>query len=109
MKLPASLDHILAFIYLAYSMMALLYETVPAFEDTWIESLGGLGRYRMAIEDDDIRDRDVWTGVVSRRGIELGHRLLLLKRTQGEKDVVGRLHAFYLQKKVRPNWDRSRD
>jgi hypothetical protein len=53
----------LAFIYLAYSMMALLYETVPAFEDTWIECLGDLGRYRMAIEDDDIRDREVWTGV----------------------------------------------
>tara|TARA_R110002060_G_scaffold57696_1_gene67903 strand:- start:481 stop:807 length:327 start_codon:yes stop_codon:yes gene_type:complete len=53
-----------AFIYLAYSMMALLYETVPAFEDTWIEYLGDLGRYRMAIEDDDIRDRAVWTGVV---------------------------------------------
>lgn len=62
-KLPASLDHMLAFIYLAYSMMALLYETVPAFEDTWIECLGDLGRYRMAIEDDDIRDREVWTGV----------------------------------------------
>lgn len=61
--LPASLDHMLAFIYLAYSMMALLYETVPAFEDTWIECLGDLGRYRMAIEDDDIRDREVWTGV----------------------------------------------
>ncbi|RAL68390.1 hypothetical protein DID88_007121 [Monilinia fructigena] len=40
-RLPASLDHMLAFIYLAYSMMALL----------------------MAIEDDDIRDREVWTGV----------------------------------------------
>jgi hypothetical protein len=53
----------LAFIYLAYSMMALLFETVPAFEDTWIECLGDLGRYRMAIEDDDIRDREVWTGV----------------------------------------------
>ena len=62
-RLPASLDHMLAFIYLAYSMMALLYETVPAFEDTWIECLGDLGRYRMAIEDDDIRDRDIWTGV----------------------------------------------
>jgi hypothetical protein len=62
-RLPASLDHMLAFIYLAYSMMALLYETVPAFEDTWIECLGDLGRYRMAIEDDDIRDREVWTGV----------------------------------------------
>ncbi|KAJ8058490.1 hypothetical protein OCU04_012678 [Sclerotinia nivalis] len=44
-------------------MMALLYETVPAFEDTWIECLGDLGRYRMAIEDDDIRDLEVWTGV----------------------------------------------
>ena len=44
-------------------MMALLYETVPEFEDTWIECLGDLGRYRMAIEDDDIRDREVWTGV----------------------------------------------
>ena len=62
-RLPTSLDHMLAFIYLAYSMMALLYETVPAFEGTWIECLGDLGRYRMAIEDDDIRDREVWTGV----------------------------------------------
>src|SRR5271154_4603089 len=62
-RLPASLDHMLAFIYLAYSMMALLYETVPAFEDTWIECLGDLARYRLAIEDDDIRDRKVWTGV----------------------------------------------
>ncbi|KAK4117741.1 hypothetical protein N656DRAFT_58774 [Canariomyces notabilis] len=62
-RLPASLDHMLTFIYLAYSMMALLYETVPAFEDTWIECLGDLGRYRMAIEDDDVRDREVWTAV----------------------------------------------
>ncbi|KAK4097793.1 hypothetical protein N658DRAFT_526800 [Parathielavia hyrcaniae] len=62
-RLPASLDHMLTFIYMAYSMMALLYETVPAFEDTWIECLGDLGRYRMAIEDDDMRDREVWTAV----------------------------------------------
>ena len=62
-RLPHSLDYMLAFIYTAYSMMALLYETVPAFEDTWIECLGDLGRYRMAIEDDDIKDREVWSGV----------------------------------------------
>ncbi|KAI1259533.1 hypothetical protein F5Y18DRAFT_293654 [Xylariaceae sp. FL1019] len=62
-RLPASLEHMLTFIYLAYSMMALLYETVPAFVDTWIECLGDLGRYRMAIEDEDIRDREVWTSV----------------------------------------------
>ncbi|KAI9172344.1 SMG-like protein 1 [Paramyrothecium foliicola] len=62
-KLPLSLEHMLSFIYLSYSIMALLYETVPTFEETWIECLGDLGRYRMAIEDDDIRDREVWTGV----------------------------------------------
>src|SRR5436190_19960734 len=53
----------LTFIYLAYSMMALLYETVPAFSDTWVECLGDLGRYRMAIEEGDVRDREVWTNV----------------------------------------------
>ena len=62
-KLPQSLEYTLAFIYLAYQMMALLFETVPTFEDTWIECLGDLGRYRMAIEDEDLRDREVWTGV----------------------------------------------
>ncbi|KAI0398759.1 hypothetical protein F4802DRAFT_123306 [Xylaria palmicola] len=62
-RLPGSLEHMLTFIYLAYSMMALLFETVPAFVDTWIECLGDLGRYRMVIEDEDIRDREVWTSV----------------------------------------------
>ena len=62
-RLPDSLEHMLAFIYIAYSMMALLYETVPTFEDTWIECLGDLGRYRMAIEDDEPRDREVWSNV----------------------------------------------
>lgn len=65
-RLPSSLEHMLTFIYLAYSMMALLYETVPTFEDTWIECLGDLGRYRMAIEDDNIHDRENWT-LVSRQ------------------------------------------
>ncbi|KAK2059311.1 hypothetical protein LY76DRAFT_512378 [Colletotrichum caudatum] len=44
-------------------MMALLYETVPTFEDTWIECLGDLGHYRMAIEDSNMKDREVWTSV----------------------------------------------
>ncbi|KAG7403607.1 hypothetical protein Forpe1208_v016282 [Fusarium oxysporum f. sp. rapae] len=68
-RLPASLEHMLTFLYLAYSMMALLYETVPAFEDTWIECLGDLARYRMAIEDDDTTDRELWAGL-SRHWIE---------------------------------------
>lgn len=43
-RLPQSLEHMLAFIYIAYSMMALLYEIVSTLEDTWIECLGDLGR-----------------------------------------------------------------
>jgi hypothetical protein len=62
-RLPDSIDYMLAFIYLAYQMMALLYETVPAFGGNWIECLGDLGRYRMAIEDEDVRDRETWAGV----------------------------------------------
>ena len=62
-RLPESLDHMLAFIYIAYSMMALPYETVSTFEDTWIECLGDLSRYRMAIEDNGPRDREVWSNV----------------------------------------------
>jgi hypothetical protein len=47
-----------AFIYLAYSMMALVKESVPASE-TWIECLGDLAGYRIVIEDEDLRDREV--------------------------------------------------
>ncbi|KAH6889937.1 hypothetical protein B0T10DRAFT_572113 [Thelonectria olida] len=61
-RLPESLEHLHTFFYLAYNIITLLYETVPAFEDTWIECLGDLGRYRMVIEDDDIQE-EVWTGV----------------------------------------------
>ena len=52
----------LAFIYLAHQMMALLLETVPEFVDTWIECLGDLGRYRIAIEEDRSL-HTVWGGV----------------------------------------------
>jgi hypothetical protein len=90
--LPHSLDHMLAFIYLAYSMMALLYETVPAFEDTWVECLGDLGRYRMAIEDDDIRDREVWTGVARH----------WYSKASDKSPTTGRLH-HHLAILARPN------
>ncbi|CAK7236630.1 hypothetical protein SCUCBS95973_009672 [Sporothrix curviconia] len=69
-RLPASREHMITFIYMSYSIIALLYETVRAFEDTWIECLGDLSRYRMAIEDDNLRTRDVWTAV-SRRWYSL--------------------------------------
>ena len=62
-RLPASLEHMLTFIQLSYSLMTLLYETVPAFIQTWIECLGDLSRYRMAIEDVDMREREIWRNV----------------------------------------------
>jgi hypothetical protein len=62
-RLPESLDHMLSFVYLAYSMMAVLMEGVPSFEETWIECLGDLARYQMTIEDENLRDREVWSGV----------------------------------------------
>lgn len=62
-RLPASLDHMLAFIYLLYSIMTLLFGSVPYFKGTWIECLGDLVRYRMAVEDTDVADRNTWAGV----------------------------------------------
>ncbi|KAJ5107831.1 DNA/RNA-binding domain E.t1.c1-type [Penicillium angulare] len=62
-KLPGSLDYMLNFIYIAYSMMTLLLESVVAFRETWIECLGDIARYRMAIEESDLGDREIWVGV----------------------------------------------
>uniref|UniRef100_A0A093X721 DNA/RNA-binding domain-containing protein n=1 Tax=Talaromyces marneffei PM1 TaxID=1077442 RepID=A0A093X721_TALMA len=62
-KLPLSLEHMLTFIYMAHAMMTLLLESVPQFKETWIECLGDLARYRMAIEEVDMRDREIYTGV----------------------------------------------
>jgi hypothetical protein len=62
-QLPHSLEFMISFIYLAYQMMSLLLETVPSFEETWIECLGDLSRYRMAVEEDDPKDRETWSNV----------------------------------------------
>ncbi|KAF2085281.1 hypothetical protein K490DRAFT_1643, partial [Saccharata proteae CBS 121410] len=91
-RLPESLDYMLSFIYLAYQMMALLYETVPAFEDTWIECLGDLGRYRMAIEDEDLRDRETWAGVAR----------FWYSKAADKSPAVGRLY-HHLAILARPN------
>jgi hypothetical protein len=58
--LPSSLDFMLEFIYLSYSMMALLYETVPVFAHTWVKYLGDISRYRSALKDKDSQDGKVW-------------------------------------------------
>ncbi len=43
-------------------MLTLLYETVLSYEDTWVECLGDLSRYRMAVEQ-NANGREEWTGI----------------------------------------------
>ena len=64
-QLSDSLEHMHALISSAYSMTTLLFENVPMSEDTWIECLGDLGRYRMALEDDESHDKETF-GSISR-------------------------------------------
>lgn len=59
-QLPDSWEHTLTFLHLAYSMITLLLESIPAFEDTWIECLGDLACYWMAIEDSDLEVSKIW-------------------------------------------------
>lgn len=60
---PDSLDHMLAFVYLAYQMVGILMEEVPAYTEIWEECFGDLAKYRRAIEEADRRDRDTWASV----------------------------------------------
>lgn len=62
-RVPDLLDHMLAFVYLAYSMLTLEMESAPPLEETWIESLGNLARYSIAVAEADLRDREVWLRV----------------------------------------------
>ncbi|KIV98744.1 uncharacterized protein PV09_09496 [Verruconis gallopava] len=89
-QLPNSLEFMMNFIYTAYQMMSLLYETVPAFKNTWIECLGNLGSYRMAIDNGNVRDHENWASVsrfwytkAADRSPEVGrlyHHLAILAR-----------------------------
>ena len=53
-----------SFIYLAYQMMALLFEAVSVFLDTWMACLCDLARYRMAIEEER-EPHAQWGGVAA--------------------------------------------
>lgn len=57
--LSQTLQHTQYFLNLAYSLMGVLYETVPAFRDTWVECLGDLARYwwALCLEDEDSNKR----------------------------------------------------
>ena len=66
-RLPESLKYMLAFIYIAYSMIALLYETASKFQDIWIECVD-----RIILVSDE---RTNWLTIVQRgsRKISNGH------------------------------------
>lgn len=71
-------------------MVTLLKESVPSFIETRIEYLGDLARYRMAIEDLDLRDKEIWSNVArtwyneaankSPNGGRIQHHLAVLAR-----------------------------
>ncbi|EDU43821.1 conserved hypothetical protein [Pyrenophora tritici-repentis Pt-1C-BFP] len=75
-------------------LAALLYETVPAFEDTWIECLGDLGRYRMAIEDEDVRDRETWAGVARSWYIKAADKNPTVGRLYHHLAILARPHPL---------------
>ena len=62
-QLPDSLEHLLRFFYLTYSMITLLLENVPVFESIWIECLGDLACYQMAIEDSNLANHKIWADI----------------------------------------------
>jgi hypothetical protein len=49
-RLPGSVDHMLVSVYLAYSMMAFLMESIPSFLETWIKCLGDLADTRWPLK-----------------------------------------------------------
>jgi hypothetical protein len=53
-----SLDDMLVFAYLCYSIQSLLFEAVDMFEETWGECSGDLGRCRITIDDRENRGRE---------------------------------------------------
>lgn len=94
---PHSQEYMLAFIYRAYQMMSLLLETMPRFTDTWIECLGDLARYRMAIEEEK-ETHTVWGGVATRWYAKAADRHPSVGRLYHHSGILERpsLRKFYL-------------
>ncbi|KAJ6003936.1 hypothetical protein N7540_013218 [Penicillium herquei] len=62
-KLPGSMEFLIRFISISYSVLSLLLENVSAFKEIWMECLGDLSRYRMGIEVSSMAVRETWVGV----------------------------------------------
>lgn len=62
-RIAEAKDYLFTFISLAYTRITMLYEEVPAFQDTWTECLGDLSRYRMAVEQENMTGEHTWTNM----------------------------------------------
>jgi hypothetical protein len=62
-RLPEAQEWMLSFIIMVYGNITLLLETIPEHRDTWLECLGDLARFRMAIEEANFRDREIYSGL----------------------------------------------
>ncbi len=61
-RLPRSIDHMMTFVDIAYEIMALLQETVPAFQEIWHVCLGHLAMYRSYFENNQ-ETLEVWISI----------------------------------------------
>lgn len=93
-RFPDSMEHILAFIYLAYFMIAILYETLPGFSDAWVTCLGDLGRYRRAIEEEDIKEGEVWASVAKIWYVKASDKSPGTGRLHHHLAILARPHAL---------------
>ncbi|KAJ0426996.1 hypothetical protein BJY00DRAFT_5378 [Aspergillus carlsbadensis] len=89
-RLPGSSEYMLTFIHLAYSTMTLLLETAPAFEESWIECLGDIARYRMLVEEADFREQEVWVRIARYWYNEAADKNPDVGRIQHHLAVLGR-------------------
>lgn len=58
-ELSEILNHMLIFIYCAYSMIILFFEIVSIFEIIWTKCFGDLKKYRMTIKYENFMNRNV--------------------------------------------------
>jgi hypothetical protein len=89
-RLPGSREHMLEFIRLTYAMIRPLLGAEPSFSHEWVEILGDLSRYRLAIDGNDVDDREIWSGIAQQWYIQTDHRSLNTSRSEEHHTVFHR-------------------
>ncbi|KTW28179.1 hypothetical protein T552_02038 [Pneumocystis carinii B80] len=62
-QLPYTIEHLISYILFSYSQITVLLETASTFKNEWMECLGDLARYRMAIEEIDMKTKNHWSNI----------------------------------------------